>query len=402
MFRLLQFLFLIFTLLGCSKSTANSETLITITRQNSSLVRVSWSMNKPVNKIIFVRSFSSSDREKYWTFTDDDFKLGFDEKSGKEFVTHVDGKSFTSFEIMTSEKYTHIEGEYAPFFPYESGGIGIFLGRYLVCTDSCSANASHKFNIIASEDEVIISKAGYSAEKHTVLTNDNIGSFVYIGPELGRIDYIIDHALSDVFTKELEATIDGSREYFSKKFGFHTNPQIFLSTSLSDTGRFGHQGGVIDNQIYYHWYGKKPTMIPNSDSSENRSLSSFIIREIAHLYQKGFYYDDFPLVHEGMAEFMAWDYLNNYKKQTSEGLVDETNVTHCRTIDSEDFQQNYVCGLVFYKFILSLDNDYPYEIWNKILIEKKETTLASFIEHLRSSLSTTHFELVKTKFPWLG
>lgn len=272
----------LFLLMGFTSNVYSNEIHTLIKKTAEGAWTVKYSLEKPVKRLIFIRSPDRS-RLSRWYPMSSGFKIGYD--SGSEHVYKTDGTSFKGVTIEVTPTYTALPKDYAPFSPYSDGSILIHTGRFFTCPENCDDIMNEwSFTLEANEsDNVIVGGKIYTRVAHWVDEND--GKKVYVGKGKPIQDdnfvSLIDENLPKNLLNLMSNSLPIMVSYFKNKLGnLNYRPSLYASYSNNDNGSYGNQGGILPGQIFMHWYGQRA--LDNLDENE---MHWFFAHEVAHLYQ---------------------------------------------------------------------------------------------------------------------
>ena len=318
---------------------------------------VTYQLQEPTEQLMFMRSPNQSRAER-WRPLNDDLEIVW--RDDAEVVISKSGEPFDQASFLLDTSYTNLPKDYAPFSPYSNGGLLIHTGRFFACIDSCT-EAHHQWPLsirLSTDDSILINGERYAAS-HEWLDEDS-GRVIYVGPQqpvsfanlLAVIDPILPATLQTALINQLPMMM----RYFTQKLEpLKQSPMLFASYSGSHGEHYGHQGGVLPNQIFMHWYGDSAL----ENMNEENTLW-FFAHEIAHLFQgSGVHFSqaDEAWIHEGAAELMA--YLYSYEQLGDTSHLLQTAFSKARQQCAEtwplseefaavgrlNFRLHYTCGL---------------------------------------------------------
>ncbi len=320
---------------------------------------VTYQLNEPVHRLMLLRSPDHS-RSERWRALDSQFEIAWQDNS--EVIVRRDGEAFDEASFVLASSFITLPQDYAPFAPYSDGGMLVHTGRFFACADTCT-DAHHEWPMainLSTTDYLLLDGFQYTGYQEW-LDADN-GRVIYIGQTpleyFTEVHAIIDPALPNSLYNRLRSEIPMMMNYF----GTHLEPlldtpMLFASYSgAHDSKYFGHQGGVLPNQIFMHWYGTGAL-----ENMNEQNTLWFFAHEIAHLYQGAglsFSTNDEAWIHEGVAELMAYLYTDD-KLMPEESWLQQALKESRRTCRQQwpvnqsiavaaalNTQANYSCGLV--------------------------------------------------------
>lgn len=318
---------------------------------------VTYTLNEPTARLMFVRSPNRSRAER-WQSLDDDLMIVWQDDN--EVIVSKSGAKFTEASFILDATYTPLPKDYAPFSPFSDGGMLVHTGRFFACAESCT-NHHHEWPMavnITTSDYLLIDGMRH-LDFYEWLDRDS-GRAIYIGqqpPEhFAALVAVIDPALPQSLQYELVTELPMIMGYFTKQLGsLKQTPTLFASYSEFDGNYYGQQGGVLPNQVFMHWYGEAALM-----NLDEKNTLWFFAHEIAHLFQGGglrFSSSEEAWIHEGAAEMMAYLYTDSKLDQGSTLLQTAIKEAQqqCQAtwpvsesfihVGQVDFRAHYTCGL---------------------------------------------------------
>lgn len=313
---------------------------------------VHYQLEQQTDRLAFVRNPDHT-RVERWQPVSDEFMVGVDTATSEEFIARRDGQPFEKVSIRLTPTYTPLLKDYAPFSPFTDGGMAWFSGRFKVCPLTCddARRLTYDFRMEAEPVDYIQLPGLTGRQTASWQESADDGYMVYVGPQAPRVaelETIIDPGLPPALQSSLQRDLPPLMDYFSQRLGQLTvTPMIMASFSSTSDGRYGQQGGVIGSQLFVHWYGHSLYERMENNDFVNETLW-FFAHEVAHLFQGNVFNNDDAWIHEGAAEFMAYQYLQ------SQGVSDtflsqrlESAVALCEEPLTDDrFAKHYSCGLV--------------------------------------------------------
>ncbi|MDX1705677.1 hypothetical protein [Pseudidiomarina sp.] len=363
-------------------ASTTEDISVTMQKQNGTEWSVLYQLEKPTQRLAFVRNPDHT-RVERWQPVSDYFMVAVDTATGQEFISRRDGQPFSEVNIGLTPTYTPLLKDYAPFSPFTDGGMGWFSGRFKVCPLTCddAMRLTYDFHMQAEPLDYIRLPGQNARQSANWQESADDGVMVYVGPQapsVNGLQSIIDPGLPQALQSSLQQDLPPIMNYFSARLGELTvRPMVMASFSSTDDGRYGQQGGVIGSQLFVHWYGHSLYERMQSTEFVNETLW-FFAHEVAHLFQGNLFDNDNAWIHEGAAEFMAYEYLHN--QGVSDNFLSqrlETALTLCeQPLTDEQFAKHYACGLVVAERIdQELKSDYPiglFRLWElyQLQIEK--------------------------------
>ncbi|KFZ32058.1 hypothetical protein IDSA_05135 [Pseudidiomarina salinarum] len=334
---------------------------------------VHYELEQQTDRLVFVRAPDHT-RVNRWQPVSDQFMVAVDTATNEEFLARRDGQPFDQVSISLTPTYIPLLKDYAPFSPFTDGGMAWFSGRFKVCPLTCddARRLTYDFRMEAQRLDYIRlpGLSGQQAVSWQESADD--GYMVYVGPlapAITKLETIIDPGLPPALQASLQRDLPPLMGYFSDRLGaLNERPMIMASFSSTSDGRYGQQGGVIGSQLFVHWYGHSLYERMKNNDFVNETLW-FFAHEVAHLFQGNLFSNEDSWIHEGAAEFMAYEYLQ------SQGMSDTflsqqlaSALTLCEEPLTDDlFAKHYACGLVVASRIDSeLKMNYPlglFRLW---------------------------------------
>ncbi len=340
---------------------ASSHVLITNIVKKDHQWQVEYESLKPVSSISFAHSPDDS-RSTRWVLAEQSFK--FIQSGGRELIIRKDNKSFSSVTLTFTPTYVHLPKYYAPFSPYSDGGVLLHSARFFACPELCSGLERNWYLTLTSKDKDNIYHNGQLYHGDVTWWDTGDGTKLYIGKQLASEEKsfvaIVDQALPTTIKQPLLSLFPEMMDSLELRYGkLKERPMLFASFGATQGDRYGRQGGVLNSQVFMHWYGK----LPNMSREEQFELLWFYAHEAAHLYQGeivGGIDTEHAWIHEGHAEFIALALV----KQFDEGFTDlltlklEEAKTSCQSFLAKASLSNaaisgshqvfYQCGLYIY------------------------------------------------------
>src|SRR5690554_2548838 len=235
------------------KPDASGIRLITLSKTGLGWT-VTYTLNEPAERLMFVRSPNQSRAER-WRPLDDDLMIVW--RDDNEVVVSKSGDKFTEASFVLDATYTPLPKDYAPFSPFSDGGMLVHTGRFYACVESCT-NHHHEWPMavnITTSDYLLIDGMRF-LDFHEWLDRDS-GRAIYIGqqpPEhFAALVAVIDPALPQSLQYELVTELPMIMSYFTQHLGvLKQTPTLFASYSEFDGAYYGQQGGVLPNQVFMH------------------------------------------------------------------------------------------------------------------------------------------------------
>lgn len=325
---------------------------ITLIKQSPEQWWVDYRSPQPVSQLVFIRNPDQS-RQQRWQPLDSAFEVSQTE-ANEERIRRRDGAQFEQVRLQLTPTYVSLEKDYAPFSPFTDGGMAWFTGRFKVCPEHCDNSAALQYQFVMqalASDAIRIPAQQFSASGSWLEAADD-GQVVYVGPQQQTdpfLDSVIDPGLPYALQTSLRYDLPPMLQYFAERLQPLTAaPMLLASFSATEDGRYGQQGGVIGRQLFVHWYGHSMHERMTEANFINDTLW-FFAHEVGHLYQSGIYSNQDAWIHEGVAEFMAYDYLHHSGGR--EGYLQQRFAQaeqQCFAVNQggSAFAKHYSCGLL--------------------------------------------------------
>lgn len=404
---------ILFISLAPGVARADDSLLTTLSKSNDGTWRVHYESSEPISRIEFQRGPSQSthqspnqSRAARWQ-VNEAFQIYVEGE--REYLKRVDNAAFTSVLAELTPTYIALDKDYAPFSPFSDGGMLIHSGRFFACPEQCTDADTHWSMAIQlpADEDVIVNGQRYQGSASW--QDSDSGQKLYVGAaepqDDGNFISVIDPGLPESLRNLMAVNLPKFMAFFAERLDQpQTKPQLFASYSTTDDGRYGHQGGVLPNQVFMHWYGFV-------DESLAEPVLWFFAHEAAHLYQKQAFSNQ-PAeawLHEGSAELFAGlameqlgqgqgmlsDSLNRARAECSEGMGEGTSFHQAVAMNS---RLHYSCGLTLFAAMhqdLQSQHQSIFALWQAYSNAIDSGQLASesvFLEVAEDYLSPTAFE----------
>ncbi len=346
----------------------NPEVDIVITKSIENIWTLTYQMDRPANRLGFVRNPDNSRIER-WKPVSSDFEIVFVE--GKEYLNRKDGSLFEHVELTLTPTYKHLSKDYAPFSPYSDGGVLIHTGRLFSCINKCADDANDwQISMNIPQDEHLIVNGKVYTKSASWVDSDD-GMNVYVGRqkpiETDSVIAVIDSGLPEKIQSSLNADIPKLMVYFQERLGKLSGVKPTLYASYAKVDDRSSQGGTLPNQIFMHWnlndLNKKI-----KDAKFINQTTWFFAHEVAHLYQRSKVgalngESNQSWLHEGNADWLAalalldlypnteayvTEKIDRFKDHCVKGL---TGLTLIEAANKGQFGLYYTCGLLIHQAI---------------------------------------------------
>lgn len=400
--KIIAALLLAFLISGTAKAANPS---IDLNIDSRSTWTVNYESEKAMRRLVFFRNPNGA-RTLRWQPENEHYTLS--REAGVEFVERLDGKDFHSVSLKLTPTYTHLPADYAPFSPFSDGSTLFHSGRFFACSESCE-NAENRWRIrINSEQKqahIVVNGQRHHSTAEWI--DSNSGQQVYVGnlePVKGEhflmlIDPGLDQGIATLINKSLPPIMDGLAQRLPAPRNIST---LYASYGKTSDGRYGHQGGVLPDQVFMHWYGSTK----NTDSG---SLMSFFAHEAVHIFQGlGMHHqaaEDY-WIHEGSAEYMSALILDDLESTDANYLQEKlasarqqclaalANGDSYLIASGKNPYVHYPCGMLLHAAIhnslLNRDTEHSYfQLWRSYTTEiakGRVPSTASFLDIARQLL----------------
>lgn len=343
---------------------------VVLSPMSSDAWKAEFSWTTPVTQLDFVRH-SDKRRPDRLSVLDDNFEL-FSTDNG-DAIRRRDGNTFTYVAIVEPTSIENPPSGYLPFARFGDGGLLLHTGRFHACAGPCpSENGTDKgpwsFTIDGTKDlRTLVNGTLQFGRASFVDAGD--GTKVYIGDgeitQGSNLVAVIDKALPDNVTNQLNQLFPPLMDYFGKHLGALTETQtLFASYNFpGDVEGYSIKGGALPRQVFMHFEGKELPEF-SGDADFPHFLSWFFAHEAAHLYQRALptnYDKAESWIHEGAADAFAYLSLQDLDAAPSAYLtkrLDRARETCARVLADgplntilerlQPFQTFYDCGILIH------------------------------------------------------
>jgi len=341
-----------------------------LTRLGADKWRADYWFSEPVTALKFEKT--SDYRATAWKALTTGVRWQDDEKT-ERFVSDAPFREL-SIEIAAYDKFA--PKQYAPNNRFSDGGAALYMGFF-----NGNAEQGGKTRELALK----VSYAGRPGE--TVVPGPvfadpqlSLESYTYFGPQkpviAGVAKLIMDPATPAWMAEVLLTTTSEATAYFAKTYQRPLLRDLVLMVSVSEfeSPGFSMKGGATNGQITYRLSGQGVL----KDSPKARSIvRRLVTHEIAHIWQnnvsRGGIGEDAPWIHEGGAEAMALDAMQNTGMWTTAEIeaYQTAALASCEKVKDQPtaYDYFYACGLQ--KF-MQLQLPAPL-IWRGMIAETEKT-----------------------------
>ncbi len=358
--------------LGFPAAFAGEPASVALTPVDGNTWQATFSVTSPTTRLKLIRTPDDS-RIHRWSLSDDAFVLVHD--GDDDWIRRRDDAPFSEVTAEVPATYVPLPKEYAPFSPYEDGGLLIFTGRYHACSGQCPDNspgAMGPWTMTLTPPNgagVVVHGAVYS--ERTSWEDTGAGTKVYVGPAqpVATDDFVavVDRGLPQHIRSRLDTLLPALMAYYAERLEPpRRKPMLFASYDPDYPDGSGHQGGTLPGQVFMHFYGagwsdRETAGDTNDPRYSEDTIAFFFAHEAAHLFQGQDRIrpeNDSAWIHEGGADALAFlalaelestspEYLESRKR----GAFDEcASGLESRTLDEAaaagEYRYHYSCGML--------------------------------------------------------
>ena len=362
----------------CLGASAQSTVGIKLNKSQEGAWTLSYYLSEAVERLQLVRATIDS-RKARWTPLSDNTMIEF--QDGNSFIFKQDSSTFSEVHFSLDTSYIWLPKDYVPFSSFSDGGMLLHTGRFFACAESCNGSQLEwTIELKVPENDSIIVDGNKFVNTATWNDSDS-GQKVYVGQQQfaqsEQFIFLIDPGLPQTLREQLLYYVPRLFEYYANKLvATEKKTTLFASYSPTNDGRYGNQGGVIQNQISMHWYGDLVAHSPNLNDT-----FWFFSHEVAHVFQRSAPTDhNHGWIHEGSAELMAalsmqsilpgeLDYVaNRVNKAINDCESGLTTMKLTEAASQSRFDLMYSCGMLINYTIHNAKNDLGkradiYQLW---------------------------------------
>ncbi len=240
--------------------------------------QVQFHSANPVSKLYFISHAldEASARANDWRPVDPSFEIV--RASGTEYIRRKDGVDFNVAEFTVAIRFTRSIGSQPSFIPFSDGGV-------LVHDPSFIAWPEPPETIVGKE--VGLSFSFYRLDGFEHVSGDG-QRFSYIGKQklerLAGHHVLYDTGLSPHLRVMFDDMLPKAMAYFAARLNAELDGLVFSLSQQDESfdGQSGSRGGVIDNQVFFHFYGE---VWRNPEEQDRQWVPMFIAHEMAHIFQ---------------------------------------------------------------------------------------------------------------------
>ena len=325
---------------------------------------VTFETSKPTKKIKLVRTPDDS-RIHRWKFLNEEYSL--EHAGDADWIQRRDGGSFSRVTISVSATYIPLPKEYAPFSPFQDGGLLAYSGRYHACSGECpdeSPGTEGPWTMtLELPTEALAIVNGIVYEEPVTWIDVDDGTKIYVGSsepiETDDFVAIIDQSLPKYIGNYLSTLLPTLMDFYGRRLVSPARkPMLFASYDPGYGSGFGQQGGTLPDQVFMHFYG------PGWDDAESQNqetIAFFFAHEAAHLFQardRARPRDEIAWIHEGGADASALlaltemdsisgEYADFRKSDAFDKCVSGVSARPLKeSAVAGQYQDHYACGLL--------------------------------------------------------
>jgi hypothetical protein len=322
--------------------------VVEITHVGKDAWRVDYQFSRPVTaiKLDAVGDY----RQKAWKLVTPGMRLT--SEAGNDLIA-AGGKPFSRASIAIQTFDGMAPKSYAPFNRFTDGGTALFLGHFngeaLRGTEVLRMRTDIRLKGLAQENVV--------APPLNRLAPGGERGYAYFGPaqpvRYGAASFLLDPKTPAWMRETLLDAGAKMSAYYEKAYRRPYKDALLVMFSVSgfEEKGFSLTGGAVLGQVSYRF---DSSVNLNDHPKYREMVARMVAHETAHLWQqnidRGGIADDDPWVHEGGAEAMALDGLQQTGLWTPDTVADyrKARTALCDTLGNsvDSFDGIYACGLV--------------------------------------------------------
>lgn len=351
---------------ACAAANVSEPVSVTLAPAGDRIWHVTFETSGPTNQIKLARTPDDS-RLHRWKILEEKYSLEHD--GDADWIRRRDGSSFSRVTIAVPATYIPLPKEYAPFSPFQDGGLLMFSGRYHACSGECpdeSPGTEGPWNVtlaLPTGSRAIVDGVVHDEPVTWVDVDD--GTKIYVGPgepiETGDFVAVIDRSLPKHIGDYLVTLLPTLMDFYGQRLVAPVRrPMLFASYDPGYESGSGHQGGTLPDQVFMHFYG------PGWDrfQKDNQPMIAFFFaHEAAHLFQARDSIrprDEIAWIHEGGADAFAFlaltrlqsiskDYAESRKTDAFDKCVSGLSMQPLNEAAAAGhYQDHYACGLLMH------------------------------------------------------
>jgi len=341
-------------LLSIQSPVAEAPMNIVVRQLEGKRWHVRFASADPVSRLYFVSHAldEASARAIYWEPVDPSIEIL--RESGTEYIQRKDGVDFDVAEFTVATRFTRSIGSQPSFIPFSDGGVLIHDPSFIVWPERPETIIGKNVHIVSSF---------YRLDGFERLSGEG-ERFSYIGmhkPEaLAGHHVLYDTGLSPHLKMRFDDMLPKVIEYFAARLNSNHDDLVFSISQHDESleGKSGSKGGVVQNQVFFHFYGD---VWRNQEDMDGQWVPMFIAHEMAHVFQ-----DHYKLgmgqswLTEGSADAMAllatmdlghWQDVDRsaYLKQAFVECVSAIKKGQLSAeMTADNFRAGYDCGLLMH------------------------------------------------------
>ncbi len=259
-------------------SVAGAQMEVIVTQLEGKRWQVRFDSASPVPKLYFIANTldEPSARTNYWEPVDPAFEIV--RASGADYIQRKDGVDFDEVEFTVATRFTRSIGSQPSFIPFSDGGVLIHDPSFIVWPEPPET-------IIGKEVE--LSFSFYHLDGVERLSGEG-QRFSYIGKHkletLAGHQVLYDTGMSPHLRGMFDKLLPKVIAYFAARLNAEHDDLVFSLSQHDERldGHAGSKGGVIQNQVFFHFYGEGWR---NPEEQDRQWVSMFIAHEMAHVFQ---------------------------------------------------------------------------------------------------------------------
>jgi hypothetical protein len=276
--------------------------------------RVTYSMSKPVDRLVFLREFGGRRHGRWKVETPD---IAFNAVERGEALQSRTGKPFSKVAVSFASDTRRAFKDYPQNLRFTDGSEWIFTGHlYALPERIAGANKVHlEMELVPRSKERIVVGGRQHSAGHVRWTEDDpndAGTFVYFGSinpvASSSVLAVVDPGLPEYLQRAFETNLPKLLGHYQEKTGIALarRPTVLIAYDPSDPG-LGYGGDTLPGNISFNFVGAQWR---NQDPRLMRDAFYLLAHEAAHLWNSDTFTSsnnsDAPWMHEGGAELFAW------------------------------------------------------------------------------------------------
>ncbi|MFZ6745564.1 basic secretory protein-like protein [Undibacterium sp. JH2W] len=365
--------FLLINLPALAAETGNLPVSMHLTRIAADKWRADYTFAEPVTSLEFEKA--DDFRATAWQ----PLTAGVRWQDGEQTERYLSDKPITEFSVQVSAYDKFAPKHYAPNNRFSDGGAALYMGFFDGAVHqggqgSKSRDMALTVSYSGRAGETVIPTPSYADPQKS------LQSYAYFGPQkpvaAGAAKLIMDPATPVWITEVLLATTSKASTYFADTYQRPLQRELILMVAVVEfeSSGFSMKGGATNGQITYRLSGNGLL----KDSPKARDMVKRVVtHEMAHIWQnnvsRGGIGESAPWIHEGGAEAMAMDALQNTALWTAEDVsaYQTAAIARCDKVRDQPaaYDYFYACGLQnFMQLKLA-----PSVVWRGLMAETEKT-----------------------------